>query len=165
MEQALAIFPRWDSCGYMKADSQVGDMGYISAPENNVECTPSMMDKGPCRKGTLRKVKKGSVAGLQRCLASIKGLSQACYTYDKCGPIALSGPFAGRRSSVCYASEGDYYKEAAVQRMCGICGMWHAQSPHDAHTTPDDSRVAAAGWFAAMQGLLSNEAHEMASLL
>ena len=104
VQQAKAIFPRWDSCGYMMAD-EPGSHGFISPPEDDVECTASMMAKPPCDKATVRKVKKGSLTGLRECLKGIKGLSQTCYYFDKCGPIASGGPFQGRRSSVCFAPE------------------------------------------------------------
>jgi hypothetical protein len=104
VQQASAIFPRWDGCGYMMEDKP-GSHGFISPPEDDVECTASMMTKPPCDKATVRKVKKGSLTGLRECLKGIKGLSQTCYYFDKCGPIASSGPFEGRRSSVCFAPE------------------------------------------------------------
>ena len=37
--------------------------------------------------------------------------------------------------------QGDYYKEAAVERMCGICEMFRGEDGAFA-VTPEDTRVA-----------------------
>jgi len=140
VQQSMAIFPRWDNCGYLMSD-KVGQPGFIAPPEDDLECTPKMMEKAPCNKATLRSLKSGSISGLRQCMQGIKGLSQTCETFSKCGPIASGGPFAGRRSSVCFAAEGDFYKEAAVERMCGICGMFHGEDGATA-VTAEDTRVA-----------------------
>ena len=153
VDQAHAIFPRWDACGYMMGNKHFS-YGYISAPEDDTSCTLKKMEKPPCNRLTLRKLKEGSLTGLRQCLSSIKGLSQTCDTFDKCGPIASSGPFVGRRSSVCFAPEGDYYREASVQRMCGICSMFHAQDG-DFAATREDTRVAST-WLGSLLKTVEN---------
>ena len=35
---------------------------------------------------------------------------------------------------MCFAPEGDFYKEEAVERMCGICGMFRAEDGFTAAT-------------------------------
>jgi hypothetical protein len=115
--QASAIFPLWDDCGY-----DIMGTGAITEPANNPECTPDNMNEEPCKSDFVRTVLHNDAEALRKCLLNVKGLSQTCDTFDGCGPTA-SLPLV--RQGVCSAPDGGYYKEEEIQRMCGICSMFH----------------------------------------
>jgi hypothetical protein len=64
-----------------------------------------------------RTLVEGGKTALETCMLRIGDLSQTCDLYDACGPVSSYQPSFGR-TSVCHDAEG-YYKEEAVQRMCG----------------------------------------------
>ncbi|EKX46015.1 hypothetical protein GUITHDRAFT_138502 [Guillardia theta CCMP2712] len=145
VRQAKAIFPRWNKCGYILEDKGEADDpkydfvkdGVISAPFNDTECTPDNIDKPPCSKLSIRTVLRGNAQSLIDCMMSIEGLSETCNTFDSCGTVAQDGIWMGQKSSVCGAPVGGYYKEPEVERMCGICEMFHATAGMFAITKGD----------------------------
>jgi len=145
VQQAKAIFPRWNKCGYLLEDKgetddpkyDFVDDGVISAPFNDTQCTPDNIEKPPCNKLSIRTLLRGTKQSLVDCMMSIEGLSQTCYTFDSCGTVAQDGIWMGQKSSVCSAPVGGYYKEPEVERMCGIFRMFHATAGMFAVTKGD----------------------------
>ena len=88
----------------------------------------------PCNTKFIRTYKNDNPGNLGNCYAKIPGLSQTCHYFKECGSRSAVGDY---KSDVCESSVGDYYKEPEVQRMCGICDMFHAELA-DSRDTPDE---------------------------
>lgn len=97
--------------------------GVISGPSDDKACGPDNILLWPCSEHYKRKFKDEDPDQLHKCYMSIWGLSQTCDMYDVCGGKMT---VLADQQSVC-GSEGAYYKEPEVERMCGICGMFRAQ--------------------------------------
>lgn len=88
----------------------------------------------PCNSKFMRTFKDDDPAKLGNCYAKIPGLSQTCKYYKQCGSRTSVSDW---NKDVCQSDTGDYYKEPEVQRMCGICDMFHAELA-DSRETPDE---------------------------
>lgn len=101
--------------------------GGISAPSDDTGCTKEKMGTKRCRDSFTRTLSHNGIDTLSDCMLKIRGMSQLCKLYSQCGPLPAYQPGLVR-TSVCHSSEG-FYKEEAVQRMCGVCRMFEATTP------------------------------------
>jgi len=151
--QATLVLHGWGICGYMlhpvSETSQHPTMGFItnvtdgpdasiSGPPNNTYCTPDRMDKPPCNTEWVRTLARNDPSSFKACLGKIKGVSQTCDTFDRCGPRTHVPPPPGSQNSfmssaptgatkgVCDTPDMSYYKEHEILAMCGICDMFRA---------------------------------------
>jgi len=104
----------------------------ISAPPNVTDCTPDKMNTERCKTLWTRTLARNHKSLLQDCLKRVRGASQTCRSFDRCGP-RFSVPAAEdpedklyKWRSICHSSKVGYFKEPAIQRMCGVCDMFRA---------------------------------------
>eukprot|EP00291_Cryptomonas_curvata_P025673 CAMPEP_0172175262 /NCGR_PEP_ID=MMETSP1050-20130122/14123_1 /TAXON_ID=233186 /ORGANISM="Cryptomonas curvata, Strain CCAP979/52" /LENGTH=187 /DNA_ID=CAMNT_0012847331 /DNA_START=429 /DNA_END=989 /DNA_ORIENTATION=+ len=166
IEQANLVFAGWDQCGYIlnagpNLQLIVGN-GHpdaaISGPPNSTGCTADKMGTEPCRTEFVRTLARNDPASLQNCVGRVRGLSQTCRTYTRCGPrpsndvtswFSLSG--SGEARGICGgAGAVDYFLEPEVERMCGVCDMYRAVMPENyisptAAFANDKAKASAAG--------------------
>jgi len=157
--QAELVFNGWGKCGYMLdegADLKLVNVSdsiettVISGPPNNTKCTPKMMRTKECATKFVRTTYRNSPTVLRSCLAKVKGVSETCAAYKKCGPRIYQTPAPGSSADkgmdvsltdapapapgssspqspppgVCNTPSVGYFREEQVQRMCGICDMF-----------------------------------------
>lgn len=162
--QAELVFNGWGKCGYMLnegADLKLLNVSdsieatVISGPPNNTKCTPKMMRTKECATKFVRTTYRNSQTVLRSCLAKVKGVSETCAAYKKCGPRIYQTPAPGSSADtgmdfsltdapapapassspqspppgVCNTPSVGYFREEQVQRMCGICDMFEAIMP------------------------------------
>jgi len=124
---------RRDGCGYIH-HSNTKQKGAVSGPAHDYFCGPEEMKMWPCSTKFVRIFKNDNPGNLGNCYARIPGLTQTCQYYRECG--SRTNVNDGNKD-VCESDTGDYYKEPEVQRMCGICDMFHAELA-DSRDTPDE---------------------------
>jgi len=88
------------------------------------------MDSEPCVSESVRLLVRNNPDALRTCVARVRGLSQTCDVYDRCGPSETSND-RGTRGICGRAGTVDYYLEPEVERMCGVCDMFRAIVPTD----------------------------------
>mmetsp|Transcript_46786 Transcript_46786/g.124290 ORF Transcript_46786/g.124290 Transcript_46786/m.124290 type:complete len:201 (+) Transcript_46786:432-1034(+) len=108
-----------------------GPDSVISGPANNTYCTPNRMNKPPCNVEWVRTLARNDPSSFRTCLGKIKGVSETCSAFDKCGPHPTVPKESSWGSStpstgVCNTADFSYYKEPEILAMCGICDMFRA---------------------------------------
>lgn len=137
--QADLVMDGWKECGYLlqageKGEPMAGNLpetgghAVISAPPNITDCTPDKMNSEPCKTMWTRTLARNHPSLLSDCLKRIRGVSQTCNSFDKCGPhyqIPKKDKEIQFRS-ICHTEKVGYFKEPMIQRMCGVCDMYRA---------------------------------------